>query len=62
MKICPACDGDGELVTSHRYTCYHCKGTGYISEEDFDRVLQEQIEISKEISKNVRAMENRQMP
>lgn len=30
VKICPECDGDGELVTSHRFTCYGCRGSGLV--------------------------------
>lgn len=30
VKVCPECDGDGELVTSHRFTCYECRGSGRV--------------------------------
>lgn len=30
VKVCPECDGDGELVTSHRFACYECRGSGRV--------------------------------
>lgn len=50
---CPACDGDGEQVTSHRFTCFDCNGTGKVDEADFDRVKVVEDEINRQASRNM---------
>lgn len=27
---CPECGGAGECATSHKYTCYDCRGRGWV--------------------------------
>ena len=41
--ICPICDGDGELYTSHRFDCSACEGKGRIAYD----VFLERINLSK---------------
>lgn len=45
---CPECDGDGELYTSHRFTCGGCDGHGYVTEKYFlEQIKQENEHIKK---------------
>lgn len=61
MKICPACDGDGELVTSHRFTCYECHGKGSVDDTKYEAVLSRERQIQRELDAYVRASEYRAM-
>lgn len=59
--ICPACDGDGELVTSHRFECYHCKGSGEVTVEQYERALIQEQECARNLARSVSISEYRSM-
>ncbi len=60
-KTCPACGGDGEQVSSHRYTCYDCNGTGKVTQEEYDRILKTEAEASRHMADYIRSYEYRKM-
>lgn len=40
---CPACGGDGECVTSHRWRCHDCNGSGKITDKDkYDKLVEQE--------------------
>ena len=62
MKTCPDCGGDGEQVTSHRYTCYTCHGTGKLpAGEEYDKALEDAKRRQAEWDGRLSAWEYRQM-
>jgi len=61
-EICPTCDGDGKLATSHRFRCYSCKGVGYIYAKDkYDKAIEGEKETMRNIDRSVRVNEYRRM-
>ena len=61
LKECPVCGGDGECVTSHRWTCYDCEGTGKVTPEKYDILYKQEMEVQKLRDANLSAWEYRQM-
>ena len=60
-EICPACGGDGEVVTSHRFTCYECNGHGKVTKEEHARISKSESEIQKTRDASLSAWEYRRM-
>lgn len=61
LFVCPGCDGDGEMATSHRFTCYYCKGKGKLDKEAFESADRQETAVAKRLSRDVSAAEYRQM-
>ncbi len=60
-ETCPACNGCGELATSHKFTCYECNGTGKVTPAMKDEILAREREIQREFDKRLTQSEYRQM-
>lgn len=58
---CPVCGGDGECVTSHRWTCHDCNGTGKVNETDYKRLLEQERKVQQTWDSRLSAWEYRQM-
>lgn len=61
MKECPVCGGDGECVTSHRWTCYDCGGSGKVEDDKYEKLLEQEKEVQKRRDQALTAWEYRQM-
>jgi DnaJ-class molecular chaperone len=61
LKTCPTCGGDGELATSHRFTCYSCGGSGTVEAERYEKLLEEERQAQRHFDNALRASEYRQM-
>lgn len=61
LFACPGCEGDGEMVTSHRFTCYYCNGTGKLNKEACESANRQEKAAAKRLSRDVSAAEYRQM-
>jgi DnaJ-class molecular chaperone len=61
MKTCPVCGGDGECVTSHRWTCYDCQGTGKVQADKYDVLLKQEKKVQQERDARLSAWEHRKM-
>lgn len=60
-KECPTCEGDGWVATSHKFTCYSCKGSGRLSEEAYKKAYEAEMEMTRNLNNSVRIAEYRAM-
>lgn len=61
LVTCPTCGGDGELATSHRFTCYSCEGSGKVDKSREEKLKQDEREMNNAIARSVQVSEYRQM-
>ena len=60
-KICPVCNGSGEVATSHRYTCYYCNKGYIINEEKYLEAVKHNKACNYNYNRSVTASEYRAM-